>query len=109
MREAASRVLIADLLEAGAEVRAYDPVAGDAARRLYAGEPRVEVVAGAAAALKDCDALAIVTEWREFRSPDFAALKASLRVPVIFDGRNLYDPDVVKAQGFEYYPIGRKT
>ncbi len=107
LREAASRVLIDDLLAAGASVRAYDPVAGDAARRLYADEPRVEIADGAQAALEGCDALAIVTEWREFRSPDFAGLRASLSAPVIFDGRNLYDPAVVKAHGFEYFPIGR--
>jgi len=107
MREAASRVLIDDLLAAGASVRAYDPVAGEAARRLYADEPRVEIVDGAQAAVQGCDALAIVTEWREFRSPDYAGLRASLAAPVIFDGRNLYDPAVVKAQGFEYFPIGR--
>jgi UDPglucose 6-dehydrogenase len=109
LREAASRTLIADLLAAGAQVRAYDPVAGAAARRLYAGEPRVEIVDGALQALEGCDALAIVTEWREFRSPDFAALKAKLGSPVIFDGRNLYDPAVVKAHGFEYFAIGRGT
>jgi UDPglucose 6-dehydrogenase len=109
LREAASRVLIADLLAAGAQVRAYDPVAGEAARRQYAGERRVEVVAGALGALEGCDALAIVTEWREFRSPDYAAMKAKLASPVIFDGRNLYDPAVVKAHGFEYFPIGRRT
>jgi UDPglucose 6-dehydrogenase len=107
LREAASRTLIADLLAAGARVRAYDPVAGAAARRLYDGEPRVEFVDGALQALEGCDALAIVTEWREFRSPDFAALKAKLGSPVIFDGRNLYDPAVVKGHGFEYFAIGR--
>jgi UDPglucose 6-dehydrogenase len=107
LREAASRTLIADLLAAGARVRAYDPVAGAAARRLYAGEPRVEIVDGALQALEGCDALAIVTEWREFRSPDFAALRAKLAHAVIFDGRNLYDPAVVKAHGFEYFAIGR--
>jgi len=107
LREAASRVLIGDLLAAGAQVRAYDPVAGAAARRLYGGEPRVEIVDGALQALEGCDALAIVTEWREFRSPDFAALKAKLGSPVIFDGRNLYDPAVVKGHGFEYFAIGR--
>jgi UDPglucose 6-dehydrogenase len=109
LREAASRVLIADLLQAGASVRAYDPVAGEAAARLYAGESRVQIASSAFDALEGCDALAIVTEWREFRSPDFAALKATLASPVIFDGRNLYDPGVVKAQGLEYYPIGRRT
>ena len=107
LREAASRTLIADLLAAGARVRAYDPVAGAAARRLYGGEPRVEIVDGALQALEGCDALAIVTEWREFRSPDFAALKAKLGSPVIFDGRNLYDPAMVKEHGFEYFAIGR--
>jgi UDPglucose 6-dehydrogenase len=107
LREAASRSLISDLLAAGAAVRAYDPVAGAAARRLYGGEPRVEIVDGALQALEGCDALAIVTEWREFRSPDFAALKAKLGSPVIFDGRNLYDPAVVKGHGFEYFAIGR--
>jgi UDPglucose 6-dehydrogenase len=109
LREAASRVLIGDLLAAGAAVRAYDPVAGAAARELYADERRVQIVDSAEQALEGCDALAIATEWREFRSPDFAALRARLASPVIFDGRNLYDPAVVKAQGFEYYPIGRRT
>jgi UDPglucose 6-dehydrogenase len=90
-------------------VRAYDPVAGAAARELYADERRVQIVDSAEQALEGCDALAIATEWREFRSPDFAALRARLASPVIFDGRNLYDPAVVKAQGFEYYPIGRRT
>ncbi|MEO8719305.1 MAG: UDP-glucose/GDP-mannose dehydrogenase family protein [Burkholderiales bacterium] len=109
LREAASRTLISDLLDAGASVRAYDPVAGAAARRLYADEPRVAIVDGALQALEGCDALAIVTEWREFRSPDFAALKAQLAFPVIFDGRNLYDPAVVQGHGFEYFAIGRRT
>jgi len=109
LREAASRVLIGDLLAAGASVRAYDPVAGEAARRLYADEARVQIADGALAALEGCDALAIVTEWREFRSPDFPALRDRLASPVIFDGRNLYDPAVVKAQGFEYFPIGRRA
>jgi UDPglucose 6-dehydrogenase len=109
LREAASRVLIADLLQAGASVRAYDPVAGEAAARLYAGEPRVQIASSAFDALEGCEALVIVTEWREFRSPDFAGLRAKLGSPVIFDGRNLYDPVVVKEQGFEYFPIGRRT
>ena len=61
------------------------------------------------AALEGADALAIVTEWQEFRSPDFAAIKAKLKTPAIFDGRNLYDPAVLKQLGFEYFPIGRKT
>ncbi len=101
MREAPSLVLIADLLAAGAEVRAYDPVA----------KPDIKGVAfakSATDALDGCDALAIVTEWAEFRAPDFAALKKTLKTPAIFDGRNLYDPAMVRALGFEYFPVGRK-
>ena len=109
MREAASRAVIADLLAAGATVSAYDPVAGAEAGRLYAGEPRVRIAAGAMDALRDCDALVVVTEWQEFRSPDFDAIRTSLKTPVIFDGRNLYDPAAVQAQGIEYFPIGRRT
>jgi UDPglucose 6-dehydrogenase len=102
MREAASLTLIDDLLAAGAEVRAYDPVAKPDIKG-------VTTVKSAADALQGCDALAIVTEWAEFRSPDFAALKQALKTPAIFDGRNLYDPAMVRALGFEYYAIGRKT
>jgi len=109
MREAPSRALIADLLAAGASVSAYDPVAGKEAARLFAGEKRVAIVDSALAALKDADALAIVTEWQEFRSPDFDAIRAELKTPAIFDGRNLYEPATVRAHGIEYYPIGRKT
>jgi len=109
MREAPSRALIADLLAAGASVSAYDPVAGKEAARLFAGEKRVAIVDSALEALKDADALAIVTEWQEFRSPDFEAIRAVLKTPAIFDGRNLYDPRTVRAHGIEYFPIGRKT
>jgi UDPglucose 6-dehydrogenase len=108
MREAASRTLIADLLAAGATVSAYDPVAGGAARRLFANYGGVRIAETAMQALEGCDALAIVTEWREFRSPDFAAMRTALRRPLIFDGRNLYDPPMVRAHGFEYFPIGRR-
>jgi UDPglucose 6-dehydrogenase len=109
MREASSRVLIADLLAEGALVSAYDPVAGDEARRLFERYGNVRIAGSAQAALEGADALAIVTVWREFRSPDFAALKAKLGTPVIFDGRNLYDPAVVRSHGFEYFAIGRRT
>ena len=109
MREAPSRALIADLVGAGASLRAYDPVAGHEAKKLFAQEKRVQVVDSALAALEGADALAIVTEWQEFRSPDFAEIKARLKTPAIFDGRNLYDPALLKAQGLEYYPIGRRT
>jgi UDPglucose 6-dehydrogenase len=108
MREAPSGVLIADLLAAGATVRAYDPAASREARKIYEKKPQVKIVGSPLEALDGADALAIVTEWQEFRSPDFAALKAQLKTPAIFDGRNLYDPAVVKAAGLEYYPIGRK-
>ena len=109
MREAPSRALIMDLVAAGASVKAYDPAAGVEAKRKFAGEKNVEIVDSALEAADGADALAIVTEWQEFRSPDFAALKAKLKTPAIFDGRNLYDPAVLKSLGFEYFPIGRKT
>jgi len=109
MREASSRTLIADLVGAGARVRAYDPVAGLEARRLFGDSPGVEIVDSALVALEGADALAIVTEWQEFRSPDFAAIKASLKTPAVFDGRNLYDSAVLKGLGMEYYAIGRKA
>jgi len=109
MREASSRVLISDLLAEGAMVRGYDPVAGEAARSLFERYQGVEIAGSAMDALEGCDALAIVTEWREFRSPDFAAVRAKLSTPVIFDGRNLYDPAVVRSHGLEYHPIGRRA
>jgi len=102
MREAPSLTLIADLLAAGAEVRAYDPVAKPA----LAG---VTIAKSAAEALQGCNALAIVTEWAEFRSPDFSALKKALKTPAIFDGRNLYDPAIVRSLGFEYFSVGRRA
>ena len=108
MREAPSLALIDDLLAAGALVRAYDPAAGGEARKIFEGNARVTIVPSALGALQGADALAIVTEWQEFRSPDFAAIKKALRTPAIFDGRNLYDPAALVAQGLEYYPIGRK-
>jgi UDPglucose 6-dehydrogenase len=107
MREAPSLVVIAGLLERGATVCAYDPVAMPEAAHLYAGEGRVTFAKTAEAALEGADALAIVTEWKAFRSPDFDALKSTLRHPVIFDGRNLYEPSAVRAHGLEYFPIGR--
>jgi UDPglucose 6-dehydrogenase len=110
MREAPSRTVIADLIGAGATVvRAYDPVAANEARKIFASENRLKVVDSALDALEGADALAIVTEWQEFRSPDFEAIRSRLKTPAIFDGRNLYDPQVVKSHGIEYYPIGRKA
>ena len=107
MREAPSRTLIGLLVKAGARVQAYDPIAGPEAQRIYAGESRVSLAKSAYQAAEGADALAIVTEWQEFRSPDFDRLKEVLKGPVIFDGRNLYDPSMVSRFGFTYYAIGR--
>ncbi len=109
LREAPSLTLVADLLAAGAAVRAYDPAARHEARAIWREEPRVEIVDSAIECLAGCDALAIVTEWQEFRSPDFAELRRRLKTAAIFDGRNLYEPAVLAAQGIEYFPIGRKS
>ncbi len=108
MREAPSRVLIDELISRGARVRAYDPVAMHEARRIFADEARISFAATPLQALDNADALAIVTEWKEFRSPDFDTIRAKLRHPVIFDGRNLYDPAQVRQAGIEYHAIGRK-
>lgn len=107
MREATSREVIKDLLSAGATITAYDPVAMDEAKHCFPNEPRLTYADNQAAALTHADALIIVTEWKEFRSPDFAHIKAALKNPVIFDGRNLYDPQLVRGMGFDYFAIGR--
>jgi UDPglucose 6-dehydrogenase len=107
MREAPSLVLIADLLARGASIRAYDPVAVHEAQRVLGRNPRISFATTPMEALDGADALAIVTEWKEFRSPDFDAIKAKLKTPVIFDGRNLYDPAVPRKAGLEYFAIGR--
>jgi UDPglucose 6-dehydrogenase len=107
MREAPSLVLIADLLARGASIRAYDPVAVPEAQRVLGRNPRICFATTPMEALDGADALAIVTEWKEFRSPDFDAIKAKLKTPVIFDGRNLYDPAVPRKAGLEYFAIGR--
>ena len=91
----------------GAAVTAYDPAAMEETHRIYGDDPRLKLVDSPAAALNDADALAIVTEWKEFRAPDFAAIRSKLKTPVIFDGRNLYEPKTVREQGLEYFPIGR--
>jgi len=108
MRAAPSRALIAELLERGAEVCAYDPVAMSEARRILGEDPRIHYADTPLAALDSADALVIVTEWKEFRSPDFSDMKRRLKSPVIFDGRNLYEPGVARTAGFEYSGIGRK-
>ena len=107
MREAPSLVLIEDLVKHGAKVVAFDPVALKEAKHLLGNNASVTFAVGAMEALAGVDALAIVTEWKTFRAPDFAAMKSVLKSPVIFDGRNLYEPETMREQGFEYYPIGR--
>ena len=107
MREASSRVLMESLWEAGSTVRAFDPVAMDAARRHYRDRDDLVLCPTAENAVKGADALAIVTEWREFRSPDFEVVKSSLRTPVIFDGRNIYEPAQMQRHGFVYFGVGR--
>jgi UDPglucose 6-dehydrogenase len=108
MREAPSRVVIEQILERGGSVRAYDPVAMKEAKRVYDREPRVSFADTPLGALEGCEALLIVTEWKEFRSPDFAAIKQRLKQPLVFDGRNLYDPKIVVDAGLEYFSIGRR-
>jgi len=107
MREAPSRVLLEALWREGCSVRAYDPAAMSEARRIYGERPDLQLCDQAMAALNGADALIIVTEWVLFRSPDFDAIRQALKQPVIFDGRNLYDPDYLREQGFVYYAIGR--
>ena len=107
MREAPARELIVELLERGARVRAYDPVAMHEAQRIFGADERIAYAENPMDAIDGAEALVIVTEWKEFRSPDFTRLKEVLAVPVIFDGRNLYDPAIVRELGFEYFPMGR--
>ncbi len=107
MREAPARELMESLWAAGANVRAYDPVAMEEARRIYGDRPDLALVDSAEAALEGADVLALMTEWQEFRSPDFELICDSLRHKVIFDGRNLYDPAMVKSYGLTYHGIGR--
>ena len=107
MREASSRTLMEALWKAGAKVRAYDPEAMDATRQLYKEQENLELCETAYEAVKGADALAVLTEWQEFRSPDFDAIKQSLTEPVIFDGRNIYDPGMLETYGITYYGIGR--
>jgi UDPglucose 6-dehydrogenase len=107
MREAPSRTFMEAAWEAGLTVQAYDPVAGDETRRIYGERPDLVICDSAERALEGAAALVVVTEWREFRSPDFAVIKAALDSPVIIDGRNIYDPSQLQELGFSYYAIGR--
>ncbi len=109
MREAPSRVLMESLWAAGARVRAYDPQSMAETGRIYGSRPDLTLCASADEALNGADALVIVTEWQEFRSPDFERIRQALKQPAIFDGRNLYDPKLLTKLGFAHYAIGRGT
>ncbi len=107
MREAPSRVLMEALWESGATVQAFDPEAMQEAQRIYGDEARLQLCGTKEQCLKGADVLVICTEWKEFRSPDFAQIASALREPVVFDGRNLYEPEMVTRHGLIYYAIGR--
>jgi UDPglucose 6-dehydrogenase len=107
MREAASRVVMEALWAAGARVQAFDPEAMEEAQRIYGDRDDLTLCGTKEAALRDADALVVMTEWQAFRAPDFDLLKEKLKAPVIFDGRNLYDPARMARRGFAYYAIGR--
>jgi len=109
MREAPSRVLMEAIWAEGGKVRAFDPIAMDATRKIYGERADLVLTESAEDACDGADALALVTEWAQFRSPDFGAIKARLKNPAIFDGRNLYDPETLKRLGFHYRGIGRRA
>jgi len=108
MREAPSRVIVDALAALGARIVAYDPVAMDEAKRVFGPAPHLTYASSPLAACDGADALVVVTEWQEFRSPDFDELKRRLKSPLVFDGRNLYNPPEVRAAGLEYFGIGRR-
>ncbi|TMH60273.1 MAG: UDP-glucose/GDP-mannose dehydrogenase family protein [Betaproteobacteria bacterium] len=107
MREAPSQAIVGGLVEHGAAIVAYDPVAMEEAGRVFASMPGISFAASPLDALTGADALVVVTEWQEFRSPDFGEIKRRLKHPLVFDGRNLYDPLLARAAGLEYFGIGR--
>jgi UDPglucose 6-dehydrogenase len=109
MREAPSRVLIEALWKAGARVQAYDPEAMDEAQRIYGDNDQLSLCGTKEAAMKNADALIIMTEWQNFRAPDFNVIQEQLSFPVIFDGRNLFNPQKMKQKGFTYYSVGRNA
>ncbi len=109
MRDAPSRVLMEALWDAGAKVQAYDPEAMDECRRIYGERNGLLLMNSQEEALKDAEALIVVTEWQSFKAPDFTKIKSELKLPVIFDGRNIYDPKKLKERGFSYYSVGRNS
>ena len=112
MREAPAIVLINDLIASEARIKAYDPVAMNQARQefpqYYFHEKKLELFDNPYDALNGCDAMVLVTEWKTFRQPAFKDMAARMKQAVIFDGRNLYDPEIIKEEGFEYHGIGRE-
>ncbi|MCG6965495.1 MAG: UDP-glucose 6-dehydrogenase, partial [Chromatiaceae bacterium] len=108
MRAASSRTLMESLWDAGAKVRAFDPIAHEEARRIYGDRDDLCICNHAEEALDGADVLAVVTEWIEFRSPDFAEIRSKLRYPAIFDGRNIYEPRAVTSAGLTHFSIGRR-
>ena len=109
MREAPSIVVVHALLALGATVTAYDPIARDSAVAAIGSLPGLQFAQDAMEALEGADALVLVTEWKEFKSPDFHRIRALLRQPVVFDGRNLYSPQFVARHGLEYVGVGRRA
>jgi UDPglucose 6-dehydrogenase len=107
MRDAPSQLIVPGIIERGGSVVAYDPVSIAQAKKTFAASPSIEYAASPRSALDGADCLVIVTEWKEFRSPDFDDIKRRLRTPVIIDGRNLYEPSMVRSHGLEYFGIGR--
>jgi UDPglucose 6-dehydrogenase len=109
MREAASQVMMEALWQAGAKVNAYDPEAMRECQKIHGNRDDLNLVGTKEAALKNADALVVITEWKEFRAPDYELIKECLRAPVVFDGRNLYDPKQMKKRGITYYSVGRRA
>ena len=107
MREAPSRVLMEALWKAGAKVQAYDPEAMEETQRIYGNHDDLSLCGTKESALKGADALVIVTEWQEFKAPDFDSIKQQLKLPLIFDGRNLFDPKRMSKKDILYFSIGR--
>ena len=107
VREASSRVLMEQLWQAGATVQAFDPEAMEEIQRIYGVKDNLTLVGTKEAALKNADALLICTEWQQFKAPDFDVIKQQLKQPIIFDGRNLYEPERMQRKGIVYYAVGR--
>lgn len=108
MRQAAAIDIISELSSKGMKIRAFDPIAAENARQIFAGNSNVEIVDDQYGICEGADALLVVTEWNQFRNPDFRRLKKLLKEPVLFDGRNLYSPAFMRKHGYEYFCVGRK-